>query len=87
VQVLLLSGAPGLGKTTLAHVAAQHCGYRVVEVRARSLKAALSSRLREALLLSFSLTDSIHARVISVFSRMFFCPMIAPKLLEGVLQL
>ncbi|KAL4312022.1 hypothetical protein GQ457_01G023010 [Hibiscus cannabinus] len=33
-KVLLLCGSPGLGKTTLAHVAAQHCGYRVVEVNA-----------------------------------------------------
>lgn len=32
LQVLLLCGPPGLGKTTLAHVAARHCGYRVVEV-------------------------------------------------------
>jgi hypothetical protein len=32
MQVLLLCGPPGLGKTTLAHVAAKHCGYRVVEV-------------------------------------------------------
>ena len=32
LQVLLLCGPPGLGKTTLAHVAAKHCGYRVVEV-------------------------------------------------------
>lgn len=31
-KVLLLCGAPGLGKTTLAHVAAKHCGYHVVEV-------------------------------------------------------
>ncbi len=32
MQVLLLCGPPGLGKTTLAHVAAKHCGYHVVEV-------------------------------------------------------
>jgi chromosome transmission fidelity protein 18 len=32
LQVLLLCGPPGLGKTTLAHVAARHCGYHVVEV-------------------------------------------------------
>uniref|UniRef100_A0A803LZB0 AAA+ ATPase domain-containing protein n=1 Tax=Chenopodium quinoa TaxID=63459 RepID=A0A803LZB0_CHEQI len=34
VQVLLLCGPPGLGKTTLAHVAAKHCGYHVVEINA-----------------------------------------------------
>ncbi|KAK7279105.1 hypothetical protein RJT34_24149 [Clitoria ternatea] len=33
-KVLLLCGPPGLGKTTLAHVAATHCGYHVVEVNA-----------------------------------------------------
>ncbi|KAH9650048.1 AAA domain-containing protein [Citrus sinensis] len=33
-KVLLLCGPPGLGKTTLAHVAAKHCGYHVVEVNA-----------------------------------------------------
>jgi Holliday junction resolvasome RuvABC ATP-dependent DNA helicase subunit len=32
LQVLLLCGPPGLGKTTLAHVAVRHCGYHVVEV-------------------------------------------------------
>ncbi|RWW79529.1 hypothetical protein BHE74_00012170, partial [Ensete ventricosum] len=30
--VLLLCGPPGLGKTTLAHIAAKHCGYCVLEV-------------------------------------------------------
>ncbi|KAL5542552.1 hypothetical protein UlMin_010262 [Ulmus minor] len=33
-KILLLCGPPGLGKTTLAHVAARHCGYRVVEINA-----------------------------------------------------
>ncbi|XP_066590270.1 chromosome transmission fidelity protein 18 homolog [Prorops nasuta] len=33
-KVALLSGPPGLGKTTLAHVAARHAGYNVVEVNA-----------------------------------------------------
>lgn len=34
-QVALLSGPPGLGKTTLAHVIATHAGYNVVEINAR----------------------------------------------------
>ena len=38
----LLYGPPGLGKTTLAHVVANHAGYNVVEINAsddRSLDA------------------------------------------------
>ncbi len=34
-QVALLSGPPGLGKTTLAHIIAKHAGYNVVEINAR----------------------------------------------------
>ena len=30
----MLCGAPGLGKTTLAHVLAKHAGYNVIEVNA-----------------------------------------------------
>ncbi|GBG89589.1 hypothetical protein CBR_g49379 [Chara braunii] len=45
-KVLLLCGAPGLGKTTLAHVAAHHCGYHVVEVNASDDRAASALRAR-----------------------------------------
>eukprot|EP00833_Pecoramyces_ruminatium_P009644 jgi/Orpsp1_1/1183676/evm.model.c7180000086241.1 len=33
-KIMLLAGPPGLGKTTLAHVVANHCGYNVVEINA-----------------------------------------------------
>lgn len=33
-KVALLSGPPGLGKTTLAHIIAKHAGYNVVEINA-----------------------------------------------------
>ena len=35
-KLALISGSPGVGKTTLAHIAAKHCGYRVVEINAAS---------------------------------------------------
>lgn len=41
-KILLLCGPPGLGKTTLAHVAAQHCGYRVVEINASDDRSSAS---------------------------------------------
>ncbi|KAJ7979669.1 chromosome transmission fidelity protein 18-like [Quillaja saponaria] len=41
-KILLLCGPPGLGKTTLAHVAAKHCGYHVVEVNASDDRSSSS---------------------------------------------
>lgn len=34
-KIALLCGPPGLGKTTLAHIIAKHCGYNVLELNAR----------------------------------------------------
>ncbi|KFK42813.1 hypothetical protein AALP_AA1G041900 [Arabis alpina] len=45
-KILLLCGAPGLGKTTLAHVAAKHCGYRVVEINASDERSAVAIETR-----------------------------------------
>ncbi|CDW52081.1 AAA domain containing protein [Trichuris trichiura] len=33
-KVALLSGPPGIGKTTMAHMVARHCGYHVQEINA-----------------------------------------------------
>ena len=49
-KVILLAGSPGLGKTTLAHVVARHCGYRPVEINASDDRSgtALLSRVVDA---------------------------------------
>ncbi|KAI6652659.1 Chromosome transmission fidelity protein 18-like [Oopsacas minuta] len=46
-KLALLCGAPGLGKTTLAHVIAEHAGYDVVEVNASDDRSpeAFTSRI------------------------------------------
>eukprot|EP00041_Stephanoeca_diplocostata_P006930 m.95929 g.95929 ORF g.95929 m.95929 type:complete len:1017 (-) comp16625_c0_seq2:77-3127(-) len=49
-KIALVSGPPGVGKTTLAHVVARHCGYATVEVNAsddRSVQA-FRTRIRNA---------------------------------------
>ncbi|CAL1705258.1 unnamed protein product [Somion occarium] len=50
-KLLLISGPPGLGKTTLAHVVAKHAGYGVFEINASDARSAqiVDERIRPAL--------------------------------------
>ena len=48
--IMLISGPPGLGKTTLAHIVAKHAGYRPAEINASDERSAkvLKQRVAEA---------------------------------------
>ena len=50
-RVILLSGSPGVGKTTLAHIAARHAGYRPIEVNGSDERSesALTERVVRAM--------------------------------------
>ncbi|CAZ84112.1 unnamed protein product [Tuber melanosporum] len=50
-KILLIHGPPGLGKTTLAHVAAKQAGYDVVEVNASDERSAgvVKGRIKDIL--------------------------------------
>ncbi|KAL1923537.1 uncharacterized protein VTP21DRAFT_8517 [Calcarisporiella thermophila] len=49
-KVLLLTGPPGYGKTTLAHIVARHAGYEVIEINASDDRTgeAVRNKVRNA---------------------------------------
>ena len=50
-KILMLTGQPGLGKTTLAHVCAKQAGYEVLEINASDDRSAqvVKGRIKDAL--------------------------------------
>lgn len=48
---MLMSGPPGFGKTTLAHVIAKHAGYNIIEINASDDRTGevVKSKIKSAL--------------------------------------
>jgi len=62
VQILLLSGPPGLGKTTLAQIVATQAGYEVLEINARFVELPFSDLFVSELTLLWLLATVTIAR-------------------------
>ncbi|KAK0093770.1 hypothetical protein PV326_012707 [Microctonus aethiopoides] len=58
-RIALISGPPGLGKTTLAHIIAKHAGYNVVDINASDDRG--TEAFRQALLASTQMKSMMGA--------------------------
>ncbi|KAJ4475828.1 P-loop containing nucleoside triphosphate hydrolase protein [Lentinula lateritia] len=65
-RILLISGPPGLGKTTLAHVIAKQAGYEVMEINASDARSGqiVDDRIRPTLETGYTVKSSKPVLVI-----------------------